>query len=297
MSRMVDTVVIGAGPAGLAASRVIAASGLSVIVIERLAPGGEINNLGALRLYPPETSGPDLSAALLDRATEAGAELAFAEVRALGGEAPFSIETDEARYTAPCVVLATGLEPGRLGLGEEARFEGRGLSHCASCDGPLFGGERVVVVGDDRWAIQEALDLAAMVAHVTLVTAAPDAAEAQSLAARPNATVRAGRAVGLLGNDRLEAVVVEQAGLPSELAARGVFVYTARCPALGFAPDLFARGPDTRLLVDADLRTSRTGAYAVGDIRAGAPALIEHAIADGERAGKAIARRLGAERT
>ncbi|MBO0712041.1 MAG: NAD(P)/FAD-dependent oxidoreductase [Acetobacteraceae bacterium] len=297
MSRVVDAVVIGAGPAGLSAARVIAVAGLSVICIERLAPGGEINNLGVLHGYPVETSGPELSADLLDRATEAGVELAFAEVRALHGGSPWTIETEEESYEAASVVLATGLEPGRLGIPEEARFIGRGISHCASCDGPLYGGERVVVVGGDRWAVAEALDLAATVAHVTLVTPAPDGVEAERLAALPNATILAGRAIGLLGADGIDAVVVDHDGARTELPARGVFVYAGRRPAPAFAADLFARGPGERLLVDADLRASRPGAYAVGDIRAGAPELISAAVADGERAGEAIVRQPGTKRT
>jgi len=297
MSRVVDAVVIGAGPAGLSAARVIAASGLAVICIERLAPGGEINNLGVLHGYPVETSGPELSADLLERATEAGAELAFAEVRALHGGSPWTIETEEESYEAASVVLATGLEAGRLGIPEEARFAGRGISHCASCDGPLYGGERVVVVGGDRWAVEEALDLATTVAHVTLVTQSPDGADAKRLDALANATVLAGRAIGLLGGDGVEAVVVDHGGARTELPARAVFVYVGRRPAAAFAADLFARDPGERVLVDADLRASRPGAYAVGDIRVGAPELISAAIADGERAGEAVARTLGTERT
>jgi thioredoxin reductase (NADPH) len=296
MSRGLDAVVIGAGPAGLAAARHIALSGLSVVCLERLAPGGEINNLGTLRDHAPlmhgpvqaAVQGPDLAAALLDAATEAGAELVLAGVAGLREGPRWQVETGEETYEAPAIVLATGLAPGRIGLPEEAGFAGRGLSHCASCDGPLYAGQPVVVIGADRWALQEAQDLARVAGRVTLIAEGLDRAP-EGVALRP------GRVVRLLGADGLEAVAIEQDGTRVELPARAAFVYANRRPALpGRAP--FARDGAGRLVIDGGLQTSLAGAYAAGDIRAGAPERVADAIADGERAARSVVRRLRAER-
>jgi cation diffusion facilitator CzcD-associated flavoprotein CzcO len=154
-----DVVVVGAGVAGLAAARAAAEAGARICVIDRMGPGGVLMNLPALHDMPGNPNGMDYASALLDAAMEAGAELAVAEVTAL--TPGFAISTDDEAHSAKAVVLAVGLGNGRLGLAEENNYEGQGLSHCAACDGPLYAGARVVVAGHDRWAVQEALDLAA----------------------------------------------------------------------------------------------------------------------------------------
>ncbi len=284
-SRLWDVAVIGAGPAGLSAARGAGEAGLRCLCIDRLGPGGELLNTGLLHDCPglPAT-GADLAAALTDAATEVGAELAFGEVRALRREAHWSIATDEETYAARGVILATGLAPGMLGIPGEARFEGIGLSYCAACDGPLYAGQEVVVAGDGRWARQEAIELAGMVRHVTLVSTEG--------AALPGVTVVVGRIVGLEGADGLEAVIVEQGGVRRTRAARAVFVQSHRRVALGFAGAMLEVDTHGRVRVDADLRAGLPRTYAAGDVRSGASESVLSAIADGRRAALSVARLL-----
>lgn len=283
MSKRWDTVVIGAGPAGLTTARGLASAGLSCLCLERLGPGGMLMNLGPLHDHAEPTTGPDLGSALLDAATEAGVELGFGEVRALRAGDPWQVETDESTHVARTVVLATGSTPGTLGIADEDAYEGRGLSRCAACDGPLYRGQAVVLAGSDRWAMQEALDLLAFTEQVTLVV--PPNARAD---APPGVTHRTGLIVALEGEDGLDAVVIAQDGGRERLPTRAVFVLTGRRPALDFAPGGMACDPDGRVLVGADLRTSLPAVYAVGDVRSGASEQVQTAIADGERAAQAI---------
>lgn len=267
-----DVVVIGAGAAGLSAAKAVAEAGLRCACIERLGPGGVLMNLGPLDGMPGKT-GADYAAELMDAATEAGVELVFGEVQALEPGAPHVVRVEEDAHAAPVVIIATGLAPGTLGLADEAEYEGRGLSHCAHCDGPMFVGQPVVVAGHDKWALAEADELRHLGAQVTVL--GPDA----------------GRIVALLGAEVLTGVVVERGGARAELAANAVFAYENRQPALGFAPALTldAQG---RIRVDADGQTGLPGVFAIGDVRAGATESIAESVEDARRAALAAVRHL-----
>jgi thioredoxin reductase (NADPH) len=271
MAREWDVVVVGAGVAGLAAAKAAAEAGASVIVIDRMGPGGVLMNLPELHGVAGSPAGMDYASTLLDQAMALGAELAIAEV--IGLEPGFTITTDDEPHAAKAVVLAVGLGNGRLGIEGEEAYEGQGLSHCAACDGPLYANQRVVVTGHDRWAVQDALDLAVTAEHVTLVTqdGEPDE-QAAILGTRPNAAIWHGRVAALTGKEGLESVTVEQNGQASQLPARAIFVQSGRRAPLGFA---------------GDLRTP--GLFLAGDCRPGAEETVAAAEADGARAGAAAA--------
>ncbi len=269
-----DIAIIGGGAAGLSAAATAAAAGRRTLLLDRMGGGGELMNLGAI---PGHDSGPDLAAALLEQATSAGAELAITEVTGLRRDgSAWVVDTDDGPHRAAAVVLAVGLGPGTLGLPEEAAFEGQGLSHCAACDGPMYGGQPVVVVGADRWAVHEARELVEMGCEVTLVT------QGEGTPADPPCTVIAGHVTALVGNSGLERVRLDTG---AELAAQVVFVQTGRRPALGFVPAGLAVDADGRVVTGPDLRSNLPNLLAIGDARAGSPRTLEAAIADGQRAG------------
>ena len=295
-----DVVVIGAGPAGLSAAQVAGAHGLTCLCVDRLGPGGELINIPSLHECPgplPETTGAGLAATLADAATAVGVELALGEVRELRREEHWLVAAEDKIYAGQAVILATGLVPGTLGIPGEKGFEGLGVSHCAACDGPLYRCKDVVVVGDNRWAQQDAIDLAGIAGHVTFIW--PDMGvplvgeRATKLAALSNVTLMPGHIVALEGARELEAVTVERGSIRGRRAAQAVFVQANRRAALGLAGGLLKLDLDGRAQVDGDLRTSDPWAYAVGDVRSGAPERIPAAIADGQRAGLAVARLLG----
>lgn len=267
-----DVVVIGAGVAGLTAATAIAADGLRCACIERLGPGGVLMNLGPLDGMPDKT-GADYAAELMEAATEAGVELVFGEVQSLAAGPPHVARTEEEAHAAPVVIIACGLAPGTLGLANEAAFEGRGLSHCAHCDGPMFVGQPVIVAGHDKWALAEAAELRHLGAEVTVLGA------------------DSGRIVELVGTEVLTSVVVERGGTRENLAANAVFAYANRRPALGFMSGL-ALDPAGRIVVDADLRTSLPGVFAIGDVRSGAAESIAESVEDARRAALAAVRHL-----
>jgi thioredoxin reductase (NADPH) len=266
-------------------------AGLSCLCLDRMGPGGMLMNLGAIHhapALPPDTSGPDLLGQLVDAAMAGGAELAVAEVQRLDGGGPWVVETDDGTYEARAVVVAAGLSAGLLGLDGEAALEGRGLSHCAACDGPLYAGQDVVVAGEDPWAFQEAVDLAAVASRVTLVGDGAVPAAADLLAGLDNVVTMRGRIVALEdGGEGLRAVTAEVEGAPRLIEAGAVFVYTGRTPVTSFARTLLDLDATGHIMVDDDLRTRVPGVFAAGDVRAGAAQRVVDATADGERAGRA----------
>ena len=277
-----DVVVVGAGPAGLAAATELARAGLKALCLDKLAPGGALINLTALHDYKEGADGPQVASQLTDDATAAGVELGFGEVVRLSGSGPWTVETAEGEHhTGRAVVIATGLGKGRLGLPGEDHYEGRGLSHCASCDGPLYAGLPVIVAGSAGWAPHEARELQAFASEVTVI---------DTVAGRLPDGVRHldGRIVALEGSDGLQSVVVESGGARKTVPTSAVFVYVGQSPAAEFAPDSLARDATGHIVVDEEGRTSAATAFAAGDVRAGARHYLADAIADGQRAAQAI---------
>jgi thioredoxin reductase (NADPH) len=277
-----DVIVVGAGPAGLAAATEAARAGLTVLCLDKLAPGGALINLGELHDYPESSDGPQLASQLTDDAIAAGVEIGFGEVVRLSGSGPWTVETAEGeRHMVRAIVIATGLNKGRLGLPEEDEYEGRGLSHCAICDGPLYAGLPVIVAGAEGWAPYEAGELKRTASAVTVI---------DTIAATlPDGVSHlAGRIVALEGNDGLRSVVVESAGARKTIPASAVFVYVGQSPAAEFLPDSLARDATGHIVVDEEGRTSAAEIFAVGDVRAGARHYLANAIADGQRAAQAV---------
>ncbi|MBW0104277.1 NAD(P)/FAD-dependent oxidoreductase [Pseudonocardia sp. KRD291] len=283
-----DVAVVGAGIAGLTAARTAAEHGLRVVAFDMLAPGGQLINLGEVTGYPGlpgKTGGPDLAGTLLEEAMAAGVEISYAEVTGLAAGPPVTVDSLDGPVTAGAVVVTTGLAPGRLGVPGEDDWAGRGLSECASCDGPLFAGQRVAVVGDDGWAAQEAAELAAVAGHVTVL--APGAprwsARAADRLSGLGVEVREGAVVAGLGGDTaLTGVLLADDG---EVPATGVFAATGRAPRSAFLDGVVGRDPDGR--VTGDPATGVPGVFAAGDVRAGSVDHLVAAAADGLRAGLA----------
>jgi len=277
-----DVIVIGAGPAGLTAATEAARAGLKAYCLDKLAPGGALINLGELHDFEEIWSGPDMASRLTDDAAVAGVEIGFGEVTALSGNGPWTVETvDGEKHTARAVVVATGLNKGRLGVPNEDEYEGRGISHCAHCDAPLYAGLPVIVAGAGGWTDYEAKELVGVASEITMVATAP----ATNL---PDVKHLQGRIVGLSGANGLESVTIESAGERKDVPASAVFVYVDQRPAAECVPAAVARDATGHVVIDAEGRTSIPTLFAAGDVRAGARYYLADAIADGQRVAQSV---------
>jgi len=288
-----DIAIIGAGMAGLTAARLAAADDTSVIVLDGLGVGGQISTVEGITNAPgfdEPVAGFELGVTLMAEAEEAGAEFTLAEAEGISPTGDgFDITTsDGTLLRAGAVIVAAGSARSILGIPGEAEFTGRGVSRCASCDGPFFQGKRIVVVGGGDSAFDEAAVLSEYATEVVVVYdgEAPTAREdiVRALAAhprvrhRPQATLSA-----ILGDTTVTGVRVKDlaSGAENEMPADGVFIYVGLRPHTTWLGDLVELTPTGHIVTDEHTRTSRPGVFAAGDIRHGSAALLTDAAADG----------------
>jgi len=283
-----DVIVIGCGIAGLSAARGCLRNGMNTATLEALLPGGLVLNVNHLD-GEIQGSGMDLATELMTEIGNLGAQNlsgAVDAVRAEGGELLVSSEAGEHR--AKAVIVASGARIRRLGIPGEAELEGQGVSQCAECDGPLFQGQVVVVVGGGDSALQEALAVSQFARRVHLLHRGGAFRARRHLvdavAAEPKIEVRfRTEAQAVEGSRGVEAVRLKDG---EEIPCAGFFAFPGLEPVCGFVPEAAARDANGCLVTDVGLRTTMPGVYAAGAVRSGYGGLLSHAVAEGVAAAR-----------
>jgi thioredoxin reductase (NADPH) len=275
-----DIVVAGGGLAGLTAGLTAARLGRSTLVLAGTVPGGlllTIERIDGLPGSPDGVAGYELCPGVQEQAEAAGAEVAALELAALhAADGAWTVATADRSVRARGVILATGARFKRLGVPGENRLRGRGVSNCASCDGPLVGARTVAVAGGGDSALQEALTLAEHVERV-VVAHRGDALDGQAsyrerVAAHGRIDVRHGVEVEeILGDDRVSGIRIRgRAGAVEELEVAAVFPYVGLEPCSEYAAGVVELDTDGRIVTDEELRTSAPGVFAAGLVCTGA---------------------------
>ena len=288
-----DVAIIGGGPGGYGAALYCARSGYSVVVLEKLSPGGQMATTGQVDNYPGFEEGVDgfvLGEKMQKGAERFGAETAFTTVKAveLAGEVK-RISTPKGDIAARAVVLATGASPRELGLPEEKRLTGRGVAYCAACDGAYYKGKRVVVVGGGNSAAVDALYLAKICEKVTLIHRRDSlrASRVYLRALRDSGVefVWNSRVTAIFGDKRVIGVQVENgAGEKSEIPCDGVFAAIGRVPDTRLFRGQVELDKQGYIVADETTKTNVPGVFAVGDVRTKPMRQIVTAVADGATA-------------
>lgn len=295
MAREYDVVIVGGGAAGLTAGMYCARYGLNTTIIERMIGGNQIINAEKIENFPgfPEgISGAELGPRLQEQAMNAGARFVMEEATGLVLDEPYQVLTtteDSYRTRALIVAAGSGLRP--LGLPREKELYGSGVSHCATCDGPLFTGEVVGVVGGGDSAADEALTLTEY-AHKVVLFHRRDRLRAQHvLQDRLSNHVK----VDLVFNTVVESILgedtvsgVEVRNLVTNLADRvdlsGLFIYVGLEPSTEFVRGVLKTDNAGHIPVNLWMETEVPGVYAAGDVRQHSVAQLASAVGDGATA-------------
>ena len=294
MKRIYDMIVLGGGPGGYTAALYAARAGRSVLVLERLSPGGQMALTSEIDNYPgfPEgVDGFELGMKFQEQAHRFGAETEYAEVRSMDlGADPKVLHTPDGDFYARTVVIATGAGPRKLGIENEERLTGRGVHYCAHCDGMFYRGKTVVLVGGGNSAAAEALHLSRLAEKVILVhrrdTLRATKLYHEPLMKLPNIEFKWNSAVvELPGGDRLSGVKIRNliSGEEELLDAAALFVSIGRTPSTALVAGQLEL-ENGYIVADESARTSIPGVFAVGDVRTKALRQIITAAADGANA-------------
>lgn len=296
-----DTVVVGAGPAGLTAAMYCARAGLNCVVIEMLSPGGQMAQTEHLENYPGffhSTSGYELSEIMSEQATNFGAELVYDQVSSVDFQAcPKVLKMSDGELLAKTVIVATGARPAKLDVPGEAEYMGAGVSYCATCDGNFFKGKDVCVIGGGDTAVADAIYLSRICRKVYIFVRR-DVLRATAIY---NTKLKELGNVEIVWNTVVDSIDGED-GAVTGVTTRNVnsgemkkvplsacFVAIGTVPNVEFLDGSLEQDSAGHIMTDDICETSVPGVYAIGDVRKKRLYQVTTAVADGAVAAEAAA--------
>ena len=283
-----DVLVIGAGPAGLSAAAYAARAGYDVIAIDQLSPGGQLLLIDEIENYPglALTNGYKLAEDMEKQATSFGAKIEFSALIGIKkeGEGRFIAQTDSGEIEAKAVIIATGADHRHLGAKGEEENQGRGVSYCATCDGPFFKGKDVVVVGGGDTALTDAIYLSKIAKSVTVVHRRNEFRAQKALQDRLSScanirTKLSCNVVEILSDGKK--VVGAKLDTGETLDADAVFVFVGIVPNSSLFSGFVDLDKNGFIITNGRMETSRGGVFAAGDVRTTPFRQVATAAADG----------------
>jgi Thioredoxin reductase len=291
-----DSLVIGAGPAGVSAVLYLARFGAHVAMVEKLAPGGLLLQTVEIENYPGFPQGikgyelADAFSAQLDpyeNITRIRGEIVAMELQ----DNIKRVKIDDEWVEADTVILCSGVAYRKMGLPNEDRLLGKGLSHCALCDGNFFRGQRVGVLGGGNSALEESLYLAKIASQVHIIHRRDEFRGAPIYLSRLDMLdnvhlERSTIITALHGSDHLEGVTVKRLRDETEefLPLDGLFIFIGFVPASGYLPEGLGLDAQGFIVTDTEMQTNIPGVFAAGDIRSKRCRQVVTAVGDGATA-------------
>ncbi|RLC42041.1 MAG: thioredoxin-disulfide reductase [Candidatus Coatesbacteria bacterium] len=290
-----DVVIVGGGPAGLTSAIYTCRNNLSTLIIEKGLLGGYLHYLSEIENYPgcDKISGPQLAQNMADQAKRHGAQSVVAEAKGVRlADGKYTIQTNNDNILSKAIIIATGSKPAKMGIPGEQEFFGRGVSYCATCDGPLYKGKTVLIAGGGNSAITEAIHIANYAEKVYVVEIQEQLTADLILQERAKSNTKIEfrlpySIVQIQGNDRVTGVITKnlKTNQSEEIDIDGVFVSVGRTPQSEPFTNLVRCNERGFIITDRDMATSQDGIFAAGDIRAGSIMQISTAVGDGTIAG------------
>ena len=296
---MYDVIIIGAGPGGMTSALYASRSGLSVLVIERGAPGGQLMNTDEVENYPGFNliSGPDLALKMYENSSNFGAEHVYGNVVNIENHGSTKkVICDDETYEGKTVIIASGSEHRKIGIPGEEEYAGRGVSYCAVCDGAFFRDRHLVVIGGGDSAIEEGMYLTQFASKVTIIHRRDQLRAQKILQERAFKNEKIEFMwnkvpIEINGNDMsVQSIKLEdtKTGEIEDFLADGVFIYIGLDPLTEFVKDLGITNEQGWIKTDAHMSTSIPGIYAIGDVRDTVLRQIATAVGDGSIAGQEV---------
>jgi len=296
-----DTIVVGAGPAGLAASIYLARANLKSFVLEAEKPGGKLSVIRLIENYPgfPSTSGMELAQRMVKHAESVGVKIIY-PARAMGFELhgePKILRTREREYYVKNVLLAMGVQRKKLQIPGSADLMGKGVAYCAICDGSFFKGKDVALIGNDEETVVEGLYLSGLVNKIYLISGIEtpkfQQQSLEKLLSKGNMEhLTKHKVTEIIGESVVEKIKVKNAdGKTQELDVQGVFVAGEKAPVGAILANTGLKTDSSGCIeVDSQMRTSLPGVYAAGDITCGRKYQIAVSVGQGATAALNIIR-------
>ena len=295
---MYDTIIIGAGPAGMTASLYAARSNLKVALLERGIPGGQMNNTSDIENYPgyANISGPELAEKMFEPLENLGVEHLFGSVEKIEHQGAIKkVFTEDEVFETKTLIIATGAVHRHLGVSGEEELNSRGVSYCAVCDGAFFRDEDLLVVGGGDSAVEEAVFLTRFANTVTIIHRRDELRAQKLLQERAFANEKIhfiwdSVVKEIKGDKRVSSVMVEnvKTGEVSERKFGGVVIYVGLDPVSEFVKDLGITNEAGWIVTDNHMKTAISGIYAVGDVREKDLRQVTTAVGDGAVAGQEV---------
>lgn len=289
-----DILIIGGGPAGLTCGIYAARGRMKTLLLEKMVLGGQVASTDWVENYPgfPQgIAGSDLVGRMEEQARKFGLEIASGEVMGISkreeGE-DWLAKTKDKEYQALSVIVATGAQPAKLNIPGEQELQSRGVSYCATCDGPLFGDQDVLVIGGGDTAITEALFLAKFASRVTVIhrrdrLRASKILQEKALSHPGIEFAWNSTATEVMGKDRVSGVMIKdvKTNKQKEIPASGLFIFIGLKPNTSFLKNIVDLDEAGFIITGAKMKTSKEGIYAAGDVRSGVFRQIATACGDG----------------
>lgn len=286
-----DFIIIGAGPAGLAAAQYSSRSNLKTLLIDQSIPGGQVLNISKFENYPgifPAVSGMKFVEDAKQQALSFGTEIIQTNVSSVDKiKNSFIVETKAGNFSAPTLCLSTGAEHRKLNVPGENEFAGRGVSYCATCDGPFFRNKKIIVVGGGDSACDEATYLSTLSTQVTLVHRKSQLRAQKAVAERvlhnPNIKVKFNATISeIRGDAKVKSVVLTDTvtNEKSEMEADGVFIFVGMIPRTSLF-ETISVDENGYVKTDENMHTAIPGLFAAGDVRSKSFRQVVTACSDG----------------
>ena len=289
--REYDVVIIGGGPAGLAAGLYAARGRHRTLLLEKGVIGGQIALTELVENYPgvPTVNGFDLAQTMLKQSESYGMETEYSAVSALERtREKWRVKTDAGDMIAKAVIVTSGAEYNRIGVVGEERLTGKGVSYCATCDAAFFKGQDVAVVGGGDAAMDEGIFTSRYADNVTVIHRRDELRASAILQERafanPKMDFKWNTVVEeVLGDGQVRAVRLRDVvtGAESELPVGAVFVFIGQHPNSDFLKGLVKMDPGGHAIVDEWMRTDQPGLFAAGDVRQNSARQVATSVGDG----------------